>query len=66
MNMDKINRADKKSKWTVMKYVNDFNLLVQYADLIRNLKAKVDENSIIEVNSIMRCHAHCVAPPFLI
>lgn len=48
-----IDRSDKKSKWTVMKYVNDFNLLVQYADLIRDLRAKVDEDSIIEVNSIM-------------
>lgn len=49
-----IDRADKKSKWTVMKYVNDFNLLVQYADLIRDLKARVDDEAIIEVNDIMR------------
>ena len=48
-----IDRSDKKSKWTVMKYVRDFDLLVQYAELIRNLKAKVDDNAIIEVNSIM-------------
>lgn len=52
--MDTINRSDKKSKWTLMKYVNDFNLLVQYADLIRDLKAKVDDESIVEVNSIMK------------
>lgn len=48
-----IDRSDKKSKWTVMKYVNDFNLLVQYADLIRDLRAKVDYKAIVEVNSIM-------------
>ncbi len=33
--MDSINRADKKSKWTVMKYVNSFDLILQYAKLIR-------------------------------
>lgn len=54
MNMDKINRADKKSKWTVMKYAMDTNLLIQYADLIRKLKAQVDEKSIDEINSIMK------------
>ena len=48
-----IDRSDKKSKWTVMKYVNNFNLLVQYANLIRQLKAQVDTNSIIEINTIM-------------
>ena len=36
-----------------MKYVNDFDLIVEYADTIRELKAKVDRNSIIEINSIM-------------
>ena len=49
-----IDRSDKKAKWTVMKYVNDFNLLVQYADLIRNLKAKVDNQAIEDINSIMK------------
>ncbi len=48
-----IDRSDKKSKWTVMKYVNNFNLLVQYANLIRDLRAKVDDKAIVEVNSIM-------------
>ena len=48
-----IDRSNKKAKWTVMKYVRDFDLLVQYASLIRDLKAKVDEDSIVEVNSIM-------------
>lgn len=52
MKMD-IDRSDKKSKWTVMKYVKDFDLLVHYAGLIRDLKAKVDEDSIVEVNDIM-------------
>ena len=48
-----IDRSNKKDKWTVMKYVRDFYLLVQYAELIRDLKAKVDKESIVEVNSIM-------------
>lgn len=48
-----IDRSNKKAKWTVMKYVRDFDLLVQYANLIRDLKAKVDEDAIIEVNAIM-------------
>lgn len=52
--METINKADKKSKWTVMKYVNSFDLIVQYADLIRELNAKVDEESIKEINSIMK------------
>ena len=37
-----------------MKYVNDFDLIVEYADAIRDLKAKVDEQTIIELNEIMR------------
>lgn len=52
--MESINRADKKSKWTVMKYVNSFDLILQYADLIRDLNAKVDEDTIKEINSIMK------------
>lgn len=51
--MNTIDRSNKKSKWTIMKYVKDFDLLLQYADLIRELKAKVDDNSIIEINSKM-------------
>lgn len=52
--MDTINRADKKSKWTVMKYVNSFDLILQYADLIRDLNARVDDDTIMEINSIMK------------
>lgn len=52
--MDTVNRADKKAKWTIMKYVNNFNLLLEYADLIRDLKAKVDDDTIIEINSLMK------------
>ena len=54
MDMAEINRADKKSKWTVMKYVNSFDLIVQYAELIRDMNAKVDEDSIKKINSIMK------------
>ena len=49
-----LDRSNKKEKWTVRKYVRDFDLLVQYADLIRDLKAKVDVDAIVEVNSIMK------------
>jgi len=48
-----MDRSNKKGKWTIMKYVNDFDLIIEYADIIRGLKAKVDEDSIIEINSIM-------------
>lgn len=48
-----MDRSNKKNKWTVMKYVNDFDLIIEYADTIRTLKAKVDDDSIIELNSIM-------------
>lgn len=49
-----IDRTNKKEKWTVMKYVNSFSLLLQYADLIRDLNAKVDDESIVEINSVMK------------
>lgn len=52
--MNLINRTDKKSKWTIMKYVNSFDLIVQYADLIRDLNAKVDDDTIVEINKIMK------------
>lgn len=51
---DNIDRANKKSKWTVMKYVNSFDLILQYAKLIRNLKSRVDEETIVRINSIMK------------
>lgn len=52
--MDTINRRNKKAKWTVMKYVRNFDLLIQYADLIRDLKAKVDDDTIVEINATMK------------
>ena len=54
MPMNPIIRNDKKAKWTVMKYVRNFDLLLQYADLIRDLKAKVDDDTIVEINSTMK------------
>lgn len=51
--MNYIDRTNKKGKWTVMKYVNDFGTIIEYANVIRNLKAKIDDDSIIEINSIM-------------
>ena len=49
-----IDRTNKKAKWTVMKYVNSFKLLLQYADLIRDLSAKVDDESIRKINDLMK------------
>lgn len=48
-----VNRRNKKEKWTVMKYVSSFDLLLQYADLIRNTNARVDDESIVELNMVM-------------
>lgn len=47
-------RSNKKDKWTIMKYVNKFDLLLKYATLIRNLNAKVDDRTIAEINNIMK------------
>lgn len=52
--MNTINRNDKKAKWTVMKYVNSFELVTRYAELIRKLKSKVDDETIKEINTIMK------------
>ncbi len=52
--MNILDKSNKKSKWTVMKYVNSFNLIVQYADLVRKLKAKVDDETIMKINQIMK------------
>ena len=52
--MDAVDRRNKKAKWTVMKYVNSFELIVKYAKLIRELNAKVDEQTVREINVIMK------------
>lgn len=49
-----LDRSNKKEKWTVMKYVNSFDLILQYADLIRDLNAKVDNATIERINSLMK------------
>lgn len=49
-----LDRSNKKEKWTVMKYVNSFDLILQYAELIRNLNAKVDNATIEKINSLMK------------
>jgi len=56
-----IDRSDKKNKWTIMKYVAKFSLIVEYADLIRELKFKVDEETVKRINSIMK-ELHLYAP----
>ena len=61
--MNNVDRTDKKSKWTIMKYVKNFGLLVKYASLIRRLNARVDEESIAEINTIMK-DLHVYQPRF--
>lgn len=36
-----------------MKYVNSFDLIVKYAELVRELRAKVDDQTIVQINKIM-------------
>lgn len=48
-----IDKRNKKDKWTIMKYVKDFDLILEYASVIRDLKARIDSDSIIEINSTM-------------
>lgn len=54
MDYRNIDRTNKKNKWTVMKYVSDFSLLLDYADLIRKLNFKVDEDTIESINQKMK------------
>jgi hypothetical protein len=44
-----LNRTSKKNKWTLMKYIKDFNLMVLYADAVRNGKADVSDNALREI-----------------
>lgn len=44
-----IDRTSKKSKWTLMKYIKDFNLMVLYADAVRSGKADVSVDALKEI-----------------
>lgn len=48
--MDKTNR---KNKWTLMKYVKDFNLMTKYAKVIRDTHFDVDRSGLNKLNSLM-------------
>lgn len=50
MDYNNINYRDKKSKWTIMKYVASYDLLITYAEIIKNLKFLVDDKTIDEIN----------------
>lgn len=44
-----IDRTSKKSKWTLMKYIKDFDLMVLYADAVRSGKADVSDDALREI-----------------
>ena len=45
----KIDRTSKRNKWTLMKYIKDFNLMVMYADAVRSGKADVSDDALKEI-----------------
>lgn len=44
-----IDRTSKKYKWTLMKYIKDFDLMVLYADAVRSGKADVSDDALREI-----------------
>ena len=44
-----IDRTSKRNKWTLMKYIKDFNLMVLYADAVRNGKADVSDKALKQI-----------------
>ena len=48
-----MDRTNKKEKWTLMKYVKGFEKLTDYADVLRGLRGKVDNESVAYLNDIM-------------
>jgi hypothetical protein len=51
-----VDRSNKKDKWTIMKYVSDFSLILEYAYLIRQLKSEVDASAIEVINEKMESY----------
>lgn len=45
----KINRTSKKNKWTLMKYIKDFDLMVLYAEYVREGKANISFEALEEI-----------------
>ena len=54
MNYNDIDYANKKNKWTIMKYVASFDLLLDYVEIIRKLNFQVDDKSIDLINREMQ------------
>lgn len=48
-----MNRTDKSEKWTLMKYVEDFDLMVKYAMLSRKKGAFINVDSLEAINQLM-------------
>lgn len=54
MIQSEIDYSNKKDKWTVMKYVASFDLLLQYVELIKKIGFQVDDSSIDAINKEMQ------------
>jgi type II restriction enzyme len=48
-----LDRTSKRNKWTLMKYIKDFDLMILYADAVRNGKADVSDKALKEILSGM-------------
>jgi len=48
-----IDRTQKRNKWTLMKYIKDFDLMILYADAVRSGKADVSDDALKEILSGM-------------
>ena len=44
-----VDRSSKRNKWTLMKYIKDFDLMVLYADAVRAGKADVSDDALKEI-----------------
>lgn len=44
-----IDRESKRNKWTLMKYIKDFDLMVLYADAVRSGKADVSDEALRQI-----------------
>lgn len=53
MKQQQPDRTNKSNKWTLMKYVSDFNLMTHYALITRKYGAFLDVNSLNAINDIM-------------
>lgn len=54
MNYSRIDYANKKNKWTVMKYVASLDLLLQYVELMLKIGVQIDDRNIDAINREMQ------------